>query len=239
MIIAGTVGVVGYLSFHNGQEGVNDLAAQIQDSLQARIKHDLDEFLSKPHALNRINADALRSGLVNPRDYPGQRARFLQQTQAFSSVETCAFGSAEGDFIGAGRRSEGVFDSAIADKAVDNDYRVFILDERGQPAELAGVVPDYDPRSRAWYQAALKAGQPTWSPIYIWASQANIGIGAVLPVYDGSGALMGVQLSALSLEHIGRFLGSLKIGRIGSGIHPRTVRHVGGLILRTPCTFWT
>ncbi|MBI5581722.1 MAG: PocR ligand-binding domain-containing protein [Deltaproteobacteria bacterium] len=215
MIIAGTVGVIGYLSFRNGLEGVNDMAAQIQHSLQARIKHDLDEFLSKPHALNRINAEALRSGLVNPRDYPGQRARFLQQIQAFASVVTCAFGSARGDFIGAGWRSDGVFDSALADKAVDNDYRVYILDERGQPAELVSVVPDYDPRSRSWYQAALNAGQPAWSPIYIWASQNNVGIGAVLPVYDGSGALMGVQLSALSLEHIGRFLSRLKIGKSG------------------------
>ena len=43
---------------------------------------------------------------------------------------------------------------------------------------------------------------PSESTQALWASQANIGIGAVLPVYDGSGALMGVQLSALSLEHM-------------------------------------
>ena len=209
------MGAVGYVSFRNGQEGVSDLAAQLQDSLQARIKQNLDEFLSKPHSLNRINAEALRSGLVKPRDFAGQRVRFLQQVQAFDSVVTCAFGSAGGDFIGAGWRSEGVYDSALADKAVDNDYRVFILDKLGQPAELVSVVRDYDPRSRSWYQAALKTGQPTWSPIYVWASQANIGISAVLPVYDRSGALMGVQQSALSLDHIGRFLGSLKIGKSG------------------------
>ena len=215
MMIAGTVGTVGFLSFRHGQKGVNDLAAQLQDSLQDRIKHELDELLSKPHALNRINAEALRSGLVNPRDFSGQRVRFLQQVQSFPSVITCAFGSAGGDFIGAGWRSEGVFDSALADKAVDNDYRVFILDEQGQPAELVDTVRDYDPRSRSWYQGALKAGGATWSPAYIWASQQNIGISAVVPVYDRAGALMGVQLSALSLGHISRFLGSLQIGKSG------------------------
>jgi hypothetical protein len=42
MMIAGTVGSVGFLSFRYGQEGVNDLATQLQDSLQDRIKHDVE-----------------------------------------------------------------------------------------------------------------------------------------------------------------------------------------------------
>ena len=214
-ILLGSVGAIGYLSFRNGLEGANNLAMQLQDSLQARIKQNLDEFLAKPHAINRINAEALRSGLVHSGDFPGQRTRFLQQVQAFDSVLTCAFGSAEGDFIGAGWRGNGLFDCAIADKSTGNDYHVFILDEHGDPGELVNIVRDYDPRTRSWYQSAIQARQPAWSPIYTWASQSNIGISAVLPVHDKSGALLGVQLSALSLEHVSRFLEGLSIGITG------------------------
>ena len=48
MTIAGTVGTVGFFSFRHGQEGVNDLAAQLQDSLGVGINIELDELFSKP-----------------------------------------------------------------------------------------------------------------------------------------------------------------------------------------------
>lgn len=210
ILVVVTAGPIGYISFRNGQQAVKNLANQMQDSIQDRVEHDLNNFLARPHALNQINAAAIRSGLVGPRDLTGLRTRFFHQIQALDSVMTCAFGSEVGEFASAGRRSEGGFDSAIADKSLDNDYRVYLLDEQGEPTEVVTVVQDYYPQQRSWYQAAIKANGPTWSPIYVWASQSNIGISAVLPVYDKAGKLLGVQLSALSLGYIGQFLQNIR-----------------------------
>lgn len=206
VLIVITAGLIGYVSFHNGQEAAQKLAIENQDSIQMRVTHDLDDFLTKPHSLNQINARSIESGIIDPHDLAGLRTRFLHQIQAFDSVMTCAFGSETGEFTSAGRRDDGGFDTAIADKSVDNDYRVYRLDARGDPAELINEVHDYAPQKRSWYRAALEANGPAWSPIYVWASQTNIGISAVRPVYLPEGKLAGVQLSALSLDYIGEFL---------------------------------
>lgn len=214
-LIAGTAALIGTISFRNGQAAVQELAEHTLGAIQIRIQQNLDSFLSVPHALNQINARAIQDGLVDPRDFPAMRARFFHQVQAFDRVMACAFGSQRGDFIGVGRRTDGVFDSAIADRSQDRDYRVYLLDRNGKPGELVSVVNDYEPHSRPWYQAAVKAGGPAWSPIYLWASRSNIGISAVLPVFDHLGGLLGVQQSALALGHISQFLEKIKVGQTG------------------------
>ncbi|MEL6764682.1 MAG: hypothetical protein AAFO87_13715, partial [Cyanobacteria bacterium J06607_6] len=40
--IVGTVGLVGYLSFRNGQKAVNDLASQLRHELTVRIQQELE-----------------------------------------------------------------------------------------------------------------------------------------------------------------------------------------------------
>ncbi|MBI9091572.1 MAG: PAS domain S-box protein [Desulfobacterium sp.] len=211
ILIVVTAGLIGYISFRNGEKAAKNMANQIQNSIQYRIEQDLNNFLAKPHAFNQINADAIRSGLVGPRDLVDLRMQFLHQIKAVDSMISCAFGSEAGDFTSAGRRSEGGFDTAMADKRLDNNYYVSLLDEQGDPAEVIKVVEDYHPRPRPWYQAAIKANGPTWSPVYVWASQRNIGISAVQPVYHNTGELLGVQLSALSLEDIGQFLQNISV----------------------------
>ncbi|MDY0311277.1 MAG: hypothetical protein RBR20_04050 [Desulfobacterales bacterium] len=120
ILILATASLIGYVSFRNGQQSAKNLANQMQDSIQSRVEYNLNDFLAQPHALNQINAAAIQKGLVNSLDLDSLRTRFFHQIRAFDSVITCAFGSEVGEFTGAGRRSEGDFESAIADAFVKN-----------------------------------------------------------------------------------------------------------------------
>lgn len=215
ILIFGTAGLIGIISFRNGLKAIDEVAERMMDSIQSRVSEAFDAFLAQPHAINRLNADAFHSGQIDIRDFPRIRQRFLSQIQAFDSVETCAFGSAAGEFISAGKRGSGKFDSAIADKMLDNHYRVHLLDETGNPGEMVTMVQNYHPQPRPWYQEGLAANGPAWSPVYVWASQTNIGISAVLSVRDKSGTVIGVQQSALSLSHIEEFLQTFRKGKPG------------------------
>ncbi len=210
-----TAGSIGFISLGYGQRAVDDFVKEIQNSTQARVEQGLKNFLSTPHSLNQMNATAIQAGLVNVGDLASLRMRFLQQVKAFDSVMTSAFGAETGNFVGTGRKEDGGFDCAIADRSVDNDYRVYLLDEQGQPGELVTVIKDYEVQGRPWYLAAVQAGRATWSPTYVWASRKNIGISAVLPVRDSAGALLGVQMTGLSLGHIGHFLNNIKVAKTG------------------------
>jgi len=77
------------------------------------------------------------------------------------------------------------------------------------------MVENYHPQPRPWYQSGLAANGPAWSQVYVWASNANIGISAVLSVRDKSGTVVGVQQSALSLAHIEEFLQTFRKGKPG------------------------
>jgi len=63
--IVGGVGLVGYLSFRNGQKAVEDVAQQLMGETGKRIEEKLTAFVETPHLINQLNADALERGELN------------------------------------------------------------------------------------------------------------------------------------------------------------------------------
>ena len=53
--IFGTVGLLGYLSYRNGQKAVNEVAAQLRSKISDRVQFYLQSYLEIPHLINRIN----------------------------------------------------------------------------------------------------------------------------------------------------------------------------------------
>ena len=74
--IFAAVGLVGYLSWRNGQKTVNDLAAQLMGEVGDRIQLRLNNYLNTPHQLNQHNQTVLEQGLLSAQDMPGLE-RFL------------------------------------------------------------------------------------------------------------------------------------------------------------------
>ncbi|MEO1295456.1 MAG: hypothetical protein AAFW75_06565 [Cyanobacteria bacterium J06636_16] len=60
------VGLVGYLSFKNGQEAVEDLADQLVDSATQRVDDQLDSYLSLPQQLGEVTAQAIATAPSKP-----------------------------------------------------------------------------------------------------------------------------------------------------------------------------
>ena len=80
--IVGAVGLVGYLSFRNGNRAVNDVAAQLRSELTARIEQQIRDYIEIPFRINQINATSFARGeieLTQLEDaYP-----FWQQSKTF------------------------------------------------------------------------------------------------------------------------------------------------------------
>ncbi|MBN1888443.1 MAG: PAS domain S-box protein [Thermoflexales bacterium] len=216
LLIAATSGLIGYMSLQNGRHSVEDLAGQLQVQILVNVEEKLGDYLAMPHRLNRLNADMIAQDPAMIQDLEGLHPLYIQQLEAFDSVATVAIGiEKQGNFAGAGRREEGFFSSSLMNRDEDNTYRVDLVDSQGNVIRLLTESPDYDARSRSWYQAAVQAGKAAWSPIYVWAGDSGIGITAVLPIYDNAGDLIAVQQSALSLDFIANFLQGLRIGKSG------------------------
>ncbi|MBE9039554.1 PAS domain-containing protein, partial [Oscillatoriales cyanobacterium LEGE 11467] len=215
--VVAAVGLVGYLSFRNGQQAVEDLATQLRDEITARIQDRLESYLKIPHRINQINVDDLELGKLDIQDIEGLERHFWQQIQRFESASYIYFGSEAEVFSGAERGADNAFNVAYWSQDLPGDeFETYATDDRGERTQLLSSVPDYDLSSRPWYRGAARAGRASWGDIYVWAAPyPNVALPAVLPVYNDARELEGVFAVDLSLLDIGKFLQSLKIGKTG------------------------
>jgi len=206
-IIIVTALFISLISINNEKKAVEDLATQLQKQIFVNIREKLDNYLAMPHRINRLNADSISQNPAIIDCLEELHSVYLRQLKIFETIETIAVGmEKQGNFAGVGRREDGFFTTALMNRDNDSTYRVFMHDSEGKKIRLLTQTPDYDARIRPWYKSAVEAGKPAWSPVYIWASDTDIGITAVMPVYDEEGALMAVQQSALTLGFISTFL---------------------------------
>ena len=88
--IVGTVGLVGYLSYRNGQQAVEDLAYQLIDEVDERVEQNLQNYLDVPKHLNQSLAAAIRIRVVDWKNFSGLEHYFAQQLQVYDTVSNVA-----------------------------------------------------------------------------------------------------------------------------------------------------
>jgi PAS domain S-box-containing protein len=218
--IATIVGVVGYLSFRNGQQAVNTLAAQLRQELTERIKRELQSYFETPHEINRLNAAAFSRGeldIVNAQFGEGQ---LYQQMKIAPTVAFVYCGSArKGEFFGI-LRSPTTGDLQLSYSNSSNNFLrdYYSLDVNGERTFLIrSSQQPFDARTRPWFQAATTVQQATWTDVYIAFSTGLPNITASLPVYDKVGRqILGVCATDVVLpEEFRSFLRNLEIGISG------------------------
>jgi diguanylate cyclase (GGDEF)-like protein len=215
------VGVVGYLSFKNGQSTVNDLASQLRSELTARILQQLQATVERPFVINKINVNSLLQGDLNVFTGKGEH-QLWQQAKVFPSTNLiyCAT-ELDGAFLGVGRSKGGVGDTLqinIASQVTDRYMDYYEADAIGRRSFLRSKSnKKYDPRLRPWYKAAKLKGEPTWSEVYLDFDTLLPTITANTPIYNGEkGQLMGVCATDIILsEELNDFLRGLKISKSG------------------------
>ena len=101
-------GAIGYISFTNGQETVNDLAEQLHAETTNRVQQELNSYLNIPHLINQINVSSIELGEVNLSDIEALERHFWQQTQLFPSTSYIYVGTAQEVFVGAEQVPDGM-----------------------------------------------------------------------------------------------------------------------------------
>nr|WP_290226136.1 ATP-binding protein [Trichocoleus desertorum] len=230
--IAIAVGLTGWLSLRNGQNAVNDVATQLRTEVTARIQQHVTTYLETPHLVNRINADAIRLGLLNVEDIPRLERYFWQQMQQFKTVSYISLGTEQAEYIGVERLDNGTLQIEVSDRTTGRNFQTYATDSRGNRTRLLQTKPNYDPRQRDWYKISVTAGKPVWTDIYTYFSTQKLTITADLPLYDAQGKLIGVTAADLVLSQIGEFLRSLKIGKTGQTF----IMERSGLLVATSLT---
>lgn len=217
--ILGAVGLVGYLSFRNGQRAVNDLASQLRSELTARIQQQIQSYVETPFLINQINATAFAQGDIQVAQAQGEYLLW-QQANTFPSTNLIYCGTeADGAFLGVGHTGEDTvaIGLQISSPATNYYLKYYTLNSQGRRAVFQQTSDrPYDPRVRPWYKAAKAAGKPTWSEIYLDFDALVPVITASLPVYSSSNQLLGVcATDFFPAQELNTFLNNLNVGQSG------------------------
>jgi sigma-B regulation protein RsbU (phosphoserine phosphatase) len=216
--IVAAVGLVGYLSFRNGQQAVTDLANQLMAEVSNRIDQHLDNYLSTPHLINQINIDAIETGLLNIDDFDLAGRYFWKQMHAFDNVGYISYGLSDGRLIGAGSvlPGKGVTIDEVS-KRTNWKQNTYETDKQGNRIKFLQAAP-YDVVKQDWYGDTVKANKTLWTPVYSeseYEGSLYISVSEARPIYAKSGKLIGVIGADLQLPNITKFLQSLKVSSSG------------------------
>ncbi len=143
------IGLIGWISFRNGQSSVWDISRRLLSEINARISDHLGNFLEKPRRIIAWNTNAISRGMLDPRDQEALEQHFLQQIRVFESVSSAYFGNTSGGIADAGREASG---GSLYIMATDG-FAAGHLSKRavasdGRSAQLLASVPSFDARTR-------------------------------------------------------------------------------------------
>lgn len=209
--IFAAVGIVGYLSFKNGQKAVNDVAYQLRHSVTERVQQHLQSYLSQTELINKLNADAGNRGELSFEDFDRSQYFLWQEIQKFDAINSIYVGSESGQFIYVKHDENGSYSSKIVEQVPERTH--YHLDSKGQRTTVI-QVDQFDPRIRPWYLKTIQSKQPNWSEIYNFTS-GELGITASRLFYDREGNFRGVLGVDLVLSLINGFLNKLNISPRG------------------------
>ncbi|HEY9618019.1 MAG TPA: ATP-binding protein [Microcoleaceae cyanobacterium] len=214
--IFGAVGLVGYLSFQNGQKAVNNLAKQLMDRTSNIVDQHLSSYLSTPHKLSQMNAAAIRMGLLNVRDHTTTGHYFWQQMQAYEDVSYIGIGLTTGEGVGAARYDGKTITMDDWSAKPPKNWYSYALDKQGNRTQVLEIL-DWNNFEQPWYTKPVKAGKPIWSPIYTinYPHHVYMATSAGRPIYDAQNRLLGMVSIDISLLKLSDFLRHLDVSQIG------------------------
>lgn len=214
LVIIVAIGLTARLSYQSGLSSAETLARRLNEEVSSRINDRIVKFLELPHIFHEINVAVLDSGGASLDDFDSMRELFWGEVSVTESVPYLYYGTREGYFLGIDKSFGGEPAFKILDEETAPDRVTYSMTAGGEPLEVL-KSSEYEPRERPWYVAAVEAGGPTWSPIYVFSAFPVLGISPVMPVYDRFGNLDGVLGIDLTLSEISDFLSSLEISPNG------------------------
>ena len=213
--IFAAVGLVGYLSFRNGQKAVNELADQLMSEVSDRVKQNLEVYLTTPHLINQTKQDAVKLGFLKMENLPPWEKYLLRQAKLYPYIGYTAVGNEKGEYRSGEMLTNGSLVINVLDKSTNFDFRSYKTNSRGDRTTVIAVTKNHIIKTHPAYAGAVKAGKPIWSSVFPSLVEPTLMSSASEPVYDNNNQIKGVLVTALRFDHIGYFLNSLKIGRTG------------------------
>ena len=205
-----TVSLVGYFSWRNGEQAVNNVTSQLRSEVTAGVKQHLANYLRTPHLIVRLKQNSIKTQQLNIRNFDEIQKDFWLTIQLFDTVRAIYIGNETGKFNYIKQEKNNFYTKEVVEVP---QRKTYLLDDLGQKQKLI-EVDEYDPTLRPWYIKTLKVRANNWSEIYTFVG-GELGITAAGLLQDNRGNTQGIVGVDLVLSGIDRFLQNLQISQNG------------------------
>ncbi|THB62811.1 MAG: HAMP domain-containing protein, partial [Spirochaetaceae bacterium] len=213
------MGLMALLAWGSSTRAIDAATTQLRIEINQRIIEHLDSYLGVPRKISTANANLIGSGILPATDGQLLIAHFWQQMQLFDTVSSIYFSNTEGGLANAGKE---LMDKSLyvihTENFVAGPFYKHATDKNGQPVRLLVELPNFDGRSRPWYQKARARGWFSWSEPYILFTGQDISISASVPVYDEHNSFMGVAAVDIFLSDLANYLKEFSVSERGQSI---------------------
>jgi len=222
--IVGTVGLVGYLSYKNGQQAVQKLANQLIEQIGERVQDNLTSFLKKPADILQNQQDLITAGVLNLNDMDAWVPYLWQEYKhkQGNRIGNIQIANNQDEYRGAGI-SHNQYGKLLEGVAISGKKTIFQLQGYTDFKRLKSLtkpdiqIDNFSARKRPWYQQAMREKKAVWIDTYlVILNKSELVIALSQPLYvQGQKNPQGVTSLLLDLVDIQNFLQTLKIGKTG------------------------
>ncbi|MEH2327128.1 MAG: ATP-binding protein [Nostoc sp.] len=216
------VGLSTYLSMHNGQKALNEVASELRYEVANRVEQNLQTYLSTLRQELRGNQNIIDIGLLKMENLATWESYLIKQLEIFpDALAQPAAGIAlttsneQLEHLAVEKLNDRQFLLTKADKSTGYDLYTYKIDSLGQRTQLPEAIKNYDARSRPDYQAAVNAKKFSFSQIFPALTEPTLLISASQPIYNSQGQLLGVNSVLTHISQIGDLLQNIIVGKSG------------------------
>lgn len=214
--ILAITGLVGYISYRNGQRTVDELAEQLTHEISGRIDENLQGYLAPVQQIDRLNALLIEGQRLPVDDLTPWEKLLWRQVQTNTDINFIKITNPLGQQRTGERFETGELRINVIDTWTNSDFHSYSTDDQGDRISLATRFPTEDTREGGWYKDGVAAGQSVWSSVFISYLEDTLLVASSTPVYDlQTKDLKAVLNTAVRLNSVGHFLEELSIGKSG------------------------
>lgn len=195
-----------------------DLASTLATSAAQRVRADVHAYLASAVRVSDLYERRLAGGVLSTRELSGWERYMLDDLATTPTVASICFANPGGDTTWL-LRAHGRLELRRVSGARIDAAQEFEVDQAGRIEPEPIRTYRYDPRERPWYQAALAADGPVWTPVYFWfpdqGSDWVTGAGYSRAIRDPDGRLLGVLVIDVTLGALSQFIQTMPLAQSG------------------------
>lgn len=151
-----TIIAIGHVTYSSWMQSIEETTEKNINTINNQIIEQIDIFLGDAKHLNINNRGLLENKVVDINDQVTRERLFVNALKNFpgQGIYSFSYGSKDGDYYGARKNQEGAIEIMRNNKESQGHSLYYSLGPDMQAGELAEDAGKFDPRTRAWYQAA-------------------------------------------------------------------------------------